>query len=273
MFLIRKNIIHSFIFLSFALCAGVDSARAENFQSGLESLAAKKPDEAIKSFGAHLAENPNDTSAMINLGIAHSMKAQWGMALAQFRSAKNLGVASPSLEQGLRYALDQLPIKDMPHETELWESFRAKVLVGVSGELLLLAFAFAIALFGKMLIGYWAKRRQCLIEDTDPPALTWFHLLSTFLFLSLAILVWANWIDDSETRATIIDEKVAARATSEAESASLFDLHQGFEVIVLRTQAEFSQVRYPGGPSGWIPSKSFMITQNKDTQNRKGGPL
>jgi hypothetical protein len=65
-------------------------------------------------------------------------------------------------------------------------------------------------------------------------------------------------------RATIIADKVSAQIAPGEGQNSLFELYAGFEVLLSNTTPGWTQVRYPGGLTGWVKNDSLMPTSGQN---------
>jgi hypothetical protein len=107
-------------------------------------------------------------------------------------------------------------------------------------------------------------RRRALQNETVMPAPPILPVIFSVLLVGGFFLWAAKTWDMSETRATIVVEKVSVLTAPTDQSASLFDLFEGLEVVVRQTHDNWMQVTYPGGMTGWIPKTSLFITQYGD---------
>lgn len=259
-----------FLMMSLQILLFSGAGRAESepvtdpFAKGIQSLQTKDPKTAMDLFREALSQHPGDTAVLTNLGIASLEAGQKGWAIAYLREALTLGSNLRETRQALEFSLSQLQIKEIPHEIEFWEKLRENVLVGISLPGLLLINAVALLLCGLVWIGYLKDRKAALENETAYAPLRIIHWAASLaLFVSLTLVI-CKILDLSEVRGTIVAEKVQAFSAPSKEAPGLFEIYEGLEVLVQRAQGEWLQIRYPGGPTGWVPVEQVHITQSKD---------
>lgn len=237
---------------------------SESFAKGIEALQTKDPKTAVELFRQALSQHPEDPAVLTNLGISLQQNGEPGWAIAYLRKAQTLGSSLKETGQALEFSLSQLQVKEIPHDIELWEQLRQTILIGIPLPWLVLFNGLALLLFGSLLISFLRDRRKAFEEELVLPNLKvihWFAGLALVCTLTLVVLkVW----DLSEVRGTIVAEKVPANSAPSAEAPSLFELYPGLEVLVQRSEGDWYQVKYPGGPTGWIKKDQIFITQSAD---------
>lgn len=216
--------------------------------------------QALALWQQLLSLNPQDPALLTNAGIAAAQSQQWGLALSYLRDAVHLAPHTEQTQQALEYVQARLPVKEIPHNVELWESYRSSVLGGLSLIPLLLVGALVTLLVGLLFLRWLDDRRLADENDEPLPPFRAIHLISLVLFLAFSGLILSKVYEGLETRATILPEKVAVHSAADAEAPSLFDLYAGLEVWVLRHDGDWVQIQYPGGPTGWLKEDSLRIS-------------
>lgn len=253
--------------LMFILCLSFvgGTALAEElgpFDRGVSLLQEKNASEAVAAFKEALESRPDDPTILTNLGIASFVAGQKGWAMAFLRQALSQGSNHPETRRAFQFVSSQLEVKELPHEVELWEVFREKVLLGISLTHLLATFALILLLAGLVFIRFLARRQRALKDEGPLPGFGAMHGATVLVLLISLALLWAKWADETQVRATVVADKVPVLTAPSAEAPPLFDLFAGLEVIVQREQNGWYQVQYPGGSVGWIARENVHITQS-----------
>lgn len=262
------------IIVLFSLFGRAESEpKSDPFAAGIQALQTKDPKMAMERFREALSQHPDDTAILTNLGIAAQEAGQKGWAIAYLREALTLGSSLRETRQALEFSLSQLQIKEIPHEIEAWEKLRENVLVGISLPGLLFMNALALLLCGLVWINYLKGRKIALENETVFPPLRIIHWAASLVLVVSVSLVICKILDLSEVRGTIVGERVQAFSAPSKEAPGLFEIYEGLEVLVQRSQDQWLQIRYPGGPTGWVPADQVHITQSKDLISiAKAGP-
>jgi hypothetical protein len=242
---------------------------SDSFAKGIQQLQTKDASGALTSFREALLQHPDDTAILTNLGIAAQEAGLKGWAIAYLREALTLGSRLRETRQALEYSLSQLQVKELPHEIEPWEKLRENVLVGISLPWLLFFNGGALLLFGIVWIRFLKERKLAFENESLLPTLRPMHWAASFVFLISLSLVACKILDLSEVRATIVAEKVSAYSAPSTEAPTLFEITEGLEVLVQREEGKWLQIRYPGGPTGWVNLDQVHITQSQNLL--KGG--
>jgi len=56
----------------------------------------------------------------------------------------------------------------------------------------------------------------------------------------------------------IVVKKTPALSAPAENAPTLFELHEGFEVVILELKDDWIQVNYPGGLTGWVPKTAVL---------------
>lgn len=239
------------------------SSGESHFRTGIEAYQKGDADEARAAFAQALQVSSENPNALYNLALIEQDLGRTGMAIALWRKALALNPGYQPARQALNWATDRLERKEIPHDTEIWETFRTSALVQFSLESFLLVTVLLLFLSGWLLLGYFGKRRQARLDEKPTPKPSFSVLLFSTLFVLFAGLSLSKTFDQQSLRATVIPKKIEVRSTPDPEGTVLFDLHEGLEVIVRDSMGEWRQVTYPGGPTGWVPKTAVFSTQDK----------
>jgi tetratricopeptide (TPR) repeat protein len=264
------------LFSNFSLAADVAPAPAPagssessanfqaSFQAGVKNYQEKKFDQAQVDFQQALEANPQNVSALTNLALAQFQKGQKALAIALLRKATNLDPEFSTARVALSFILPQLEVKEIPHEILLSETLHRSLFSQFSG----FAFSVVAALFVFAalwsLLQYLGGRRRALQQDQPLPAFSVLTVVFLVGALVTLVLLGLKIFDQEATRATVIaEQKIDALSLPDEKAPSLFELYPGLEVFVNQRQKDWSQVTYPGGPTGWIPAAALFTTTEK----------
>lgn len=268
----------TFIFILFSFCVSILSpfgsslAFAQNppdaiksgsgFEEGLSSYEKKDFDQAIAHFSRALEQNPLSPSILTNLALAHFQKNQLGYALAYFKQALSLDPDFGPAKSGFEFVFSKLPVKEIPHRTESYESFRKTFLEPVSVWFYVFFGSFLFLVSGWLLIRYFGKRKKAFEEEAPLPPFPGVGALFAVGFVLITSLLFAKFYDLKISRGIIVASKSTVLTAPSAQASSLYEIPEGLEVIVQRQEKEWSQVTYPGSVTGWIPSAELVLTPN-----------
>lgn len=235
-------------------------ASDESYQKALRFYQEQNFTEAQTQLSEVLTKEPQNKFALYNWGLASYKLSQRGRAVAAWRRALTLDPNFSLPAKALRFAQTEMPNDVFDHGTSTWESLRANVL----DEALLDRFygLSVLLLLGTLFLGvrYFGARHRAYRDETAlPPFPTVATVFALLLVISIGLTA-SKFVAVTETRATIIDSGVVVRSGPNEADNSLFELIEGTEVIVRMKVKDWLQVTYPGGLTGWIPTRSAFVT-------------
>jgi hypothetical protein len=198
------------------------------------------------------------------LGLSYFQIKKKGLSIAMFRRALFVEPSQGVAEAGLNFVLSQLEVKEIPHQIETYERLRSTVLNSVSlngFHVLTLLLLFSS---GYIWLQFLGRRRKSFELEEAPPSTPVIGLLLAVGFTFSVIFTALKVYDLNIPRATIITDKVSAQTAPGDGQSGLFDLYEGFEVIVRNAANDWIQVSYPGGLTGWVKKDSLMSTSSKN---------
>lgn len=231
-----------------------------SYESALKLYQEGRFAESESAFMQVIQTQTDNKFALYNWGLAAYQAGQKGKALAAWRRALTIDPDFAGPRRALDFAATEMPAQVFENSTSGWEDLREAVLnqssldrfVGIS----VLLFLFA----GFLGVRYFGARHRALRDETSlPPFPTVLILLSILLVISLFFTV-AKLTAEGEARATVILSDTAVRSGPSPEDNVLFELIEGVEVILIRRHDEWSQITYPGGLTGWVPSAAIFQT-------------
>ncbi len=254
----------AFLFLTIFFFTSLGFSQSPSFdelhQAGVKAYQEKAYEKARDSFTQALDKDPHNASTLANLALVQFKLNHKGEAVALFRRALEIDPTLPTAQNGLKYVLSQLEIKEIPHRIETYETLRTQFIQPFTLATYLALTALLIFCAGWNLLAYLGRKRKALEEEKSFPA---FPTIGVFLAVLAACSIFLTSLkiyDGTVPRGTILTETLSVQAAPGENQVSLFDLHAGFEVTVQNSDKEWIQVTYPGASTGWIPKKSIMIT-------------
>src|SRR5690606_12570907 len=116
-----------------------------------------------------------------------------------------------------------------------------------------------LAVGGWLLLTYFGRRRKAFQHEEPLPNFPWMGSALAALFAVAITLSGLKAFENPVPRATAIVSSPVRSAPSDA-SSTLFELREGADVILRQAKKGWTQIRYPGGMSGWVPNEALFQT-------------
>jgi tetratricopeptide (TPR) repeat protein len=234
-------------------------------QSGIKYYHESKFAQAQEDFQKALDLDPKSIPALTNLALAQFQNGNKGWALALLRKATTLDPNFSTLKQAQDFIYPQLEVKELPHEILLSETLHQRILAPVSIFWFSVLSALFILACGWSLLSFFGARKRALEQDLPNAQISFLSVIFALGAVLCIVLFGLKLFDQKNIRATVVAAKVAALSLPDDKAPSLFDLSQGLEVLIDKEQIDdnkktWSQVTYPGGPTGWVPKSSLFVT-------------
>ncbi len=224
---------------------------------------------AKTAFESALAQQPNSPSLLYNLGLVEFRLGNKGLAVGLWRKALTIAPSYGPALHAIGWIESQFPRTNFGNEGDLWEDVRDLLLVPASlTQFVILAFLLFF-ISGWLALRYLGKRRRALLDESPLPPFPVSATVISTLFILSTTLVGLKIYDLSVARGTVVVARVPVLTSPDPESASLFDLFEGFEIVVRQSYGDWLQVTQPGGLSGWIPKESVYLSSDKITAGRE----
>lgn len=259
----KRLIVFFFTLILPSLLWAQDSSFAELFKQGTQFYTAKEYDKARDAFAKAVEKDPHNATALTNLALAQFQLGKKPLAIGLLRKALASDPELSTARAGLKFALSQMDVKDIPHEIETYESVRSKLIAPVPLLAYLILTALLLFAAGWTILSYSGRRRLALHEEKTPPPAPVIGIIFSLGFVVSLSLLGLKIFDTNILRATIINDKVSLQTAPGENQAAILDLYGGMEVIVKANDKEWVQVTYPGSLTGWIKSSSVMITSGQ----------
>ncbi|WP_413583127.1 tetratricopeptide repeat protein [Bdellovibrio sp. HCB288] len=230
------------------------------FNQGTQHYTAKEYEKSRDAFAKALELDPHNATTLTNLALAQFQLGNRPLAVGLFRKALTNDPELTQARTGLKFALTQMDVREIPHQIETYETVRKKLLAPVPTTAYLITTALFMFAAGWILVGFFGQRRRAIAEEKSLPGFPVIGSILSLGFLISLTLLSLKIYDQTILRATIISEKVSLQAAPGENQAALLDLYGGMEVIVQNENAEWSQVTFPGSITGWVKKSAILQT-------------
>ena len=235
------------------------TANAEElFAQGTQLYQNQRYVEASDKFKDLASRHSSHAAIFFNWGLSEYQAGRRGLGVALWRRALTLRPGYRPPREALTVATRQMQLREFD-DSQLLERVRHTILVRFSLDQLLGATCVLLAASGWLLLTYVGRRRRALNTEQPLPPFPWIGGALTFLFLILASVSLLKGYEQTVPRATAVTVTAVRSAPSDASSI-LFELREGADVILRQAKKGWTQIRYPGGMSGWVPNEALFQT-------------
>jgi tetratricopeptide (TPR) repeat protein len=219
-----------------------DNSPSDTFSSALQSFKTKDYVQSRKLFENLIAQHPNDTALLYNLGLVEAMDNHPARAFAYWRKALFLSPGDGPSLQGIARIKDSVDYPS-PLMPLYWR-------IPIAWMFILSALAWLLSGF---LILFSLRRRK----NKQSPI--WGSVIaSCVVFIILSSLSLHNyWLSFERTSGTVM-AATPAFASPQKDAASLFDFREGDEVQILRSQGQWAHVQKSATAVGWVQKQSIL---------------
>jgi hypothetical protein len=241
----------------------VTNASEDGFQSGIKLYQELKYSEAFDKFKKEFSDGKDFASLHYNWGLAAYKLKQKGYAVGLWRRALFLDPEFRPAQQALEIVEHELP-RDTSGETSSWWSFRTHILDRAStGKFLFLTWVL-LGLSGFLLVRYVAARKTALVKELPmpkPPTVGVGLLVVMLLFAFFSI---AKIFSVFEIHATVVTSTATMHTGPNGDDNAIFDVLEGFDVIVQSVHNGWVQINLRSGQSGWVKADSLIQHTGKN---------
>lgn len=214
--------------------------------------------EAAKAFNTLLSFDPLQPPVLTNLGLAEYQAGHRGLGVGLWRKALVVDPTYVPARKALNFAEQAMQLGS--GEETLWlESFRKDVLSHISLDQLLGLTLIMLLLGGWRILTFLGLRRVALRDELPMPPFSWVGAVFTVIFFAGLATTSLKAMELREPRATAV-VRVSARTGPSENSSSIFELREGVDVILRQAKKGWTQIRHPGGMSGWVPNEALYQT-------------
>ncbi len=230
----------------------------ELFAKGNELYQAQKFPQAAENFKDLVSRNPNRASFFFNWGLAEFQAGRRGLGVGIWRRALMIEPGYTPAQDALDFAIRQMQLREISSSGWIgWLTNEA--LSGISLDQMLGLTCILLATGGWLLLTYIGRRRKALQQEEPLPHFPWIGGALAGLFVTSVVLSTVKALEVSTPRATAIQATPVRSAPSDA-SSTLFELREGSDVVLRQAKKGWTQIRYPGGMSGWVPNEVLFQT-------------
>lgn len=248
-----------FLVLIILAFLGVSSAAEEDaFQLGLTAFQQKDFAKAKEYFAKAYANEPLEASILHNWALTELQLGKKGYAMGLWRKALAVDPNFIPAAKGREYLEQKYQMR--PVEKDVWSRAFNRMIDRFSFDELLGAVAVLLASGSWLWLRFFKKRRFAFEEaQPSPPFPTVATLFTIILSLGLTTL-GLRAARQFSSRATIVASSASAKSLPSDQGATLFEVPEGAEVLVRRTQSGWLQVTNADDLTGWIEADQALVT-------------
>lgn len=230
----------------------------ELFAKGNELYQSQKFAQAAENFKDLASRNPSHAPFLFNWGLSEFQAGRRGLGVGIWRRALAVAPGYDPAQEALAFAIRQMQLRE-PSPGGWLDWLRTEILARLSLDQLLGLTWVLLASGGWLLLTYIGRRKKALRQEEPLPPFPWVGgALATLLVIALG-LSSIKALDVSTPRATAIAATPVRSAPSDG-SSTLFELREGADVVLRQAKKGWTQIRYPGGMSGWVPNEVLFQT-------------
>lgn len=241
-----------------------DTGAAEAYQKGLKHYQDKDFSRAREHFKMAWSSEPQNPLVLYNWGLSEYQLENNGMALAAWRKALFLDPDLEPASRAIEFLMSTSSVGSTSYRGGYWESYRAKILSRVSINQIFLLTLVLLVSCGWLVIRYLGQRKMAVEEELPLPPIPWLGIALLVFFLAFQMTAALKVYDYFTPRATVIAQTVTVKSAPTKDSSTLFEIYEGSEVLLKRKTSDWSQVKYPGGLTGWVESQSLFHTSGRE---------
>lgn len=232
-----------------------------SFQLGLTAFQQKNFAQARDYFQKAAETQPFEASILHNWALTELQLGKKGFAIALWRKALVIDPNFTPAVKGREFLESRYQIR--PLEKDAWSRTFNRFIDRFSFDELLGAIAVLLAAVSWLWIRFFRRRKVAYEEaQPSPPFPTVATIFTIVLSVGLSILA-LRASRSLNPRATIVAERVSAKSLPSAQGAALFELAEGSEVLVRRTQENWLQVTNSDDLTGWVESVQVFVTSGR----------
>lgn len=240
------------------------SVDANGYHAGLRLAQEKKFSEAAEQFQSEYLRGKDFSALYYNWGLVAYELEKNGLSVGLFRRALYLDPDLSVASQALDFVAKKTPGAKDDLAPRPWASWRDSVFSRLNLNKLLFLTWLLLVFSGFLLIRYWGRRNKALKNEAPLPPAPTLGLFFASLFVLCSLLSVAKGLSLLEVHATVIHPNVTLRTGPSTEDNAVFDLLEGFDVVVRQAQNSWALVTITSGVSGWVPTESlFQHTGSK----------
>jgi len=224
------------------------------FETGNELYRASDFEGAADHYRRILESGVQNAEVHYNLGNALYRLNRIGPAILQYEKAARLAPGDPDIEENLAFLKTLTADRTTgPAASASGFSLVDRALgftsPGQDAAILCALWILFMGLIAAVIAARgWRTRRLALWGAC---------ILLLPVVLAAGTLSWKTWRNANVQHGVVLAERVDVRSGPGDDHASLFTVHEGLTVRVLRVQGSWAWIRIDSGLNGWVPSDSF----------------
>lgn len=228
------------------------------FNRATENHKSKNYTDAEKLYLQVLNDNPHTPEVLRNLGLLYFSMDHKGRALGFLRSLTELEPRNIETYRTIDFIENKLTNKDFEHDRSFFEDLDLISLRWVKLPELLVFHFMVTALFGIFFVRRLSLRRKSLRLDEKIEVWTPQIYSGAIIVIILSGLSLLKIQFNLENHATIITKnKLTVKSGPSENGADLYDLFEGFEVVIDSTYKDWSQITYQNRYTGWVKTNTI----------------
>lgn len=252
-----KTIIKPLIFILFftqslSTVALAQSAQ-ELYQEGLGLFQKQQLSEAQDKWQQALKIEPDNPYILFNLGLVKFELEEWGWSLAYWKKAQFLKPGLDGVQLGMKKLETKLGKKLAVEQGFFSSSFSY---FGFWPLLLFFSICFFTAIW--LWLHYFEAKRLAREENSLSPSFPIKACVFSTAALTFIILSGLKLYLTFDETAVVVDKKAFARSTPSEKGTELFELPEGSQVTLRKTQGDWVQARLKGGLIGWVKNEQIF---------------
>jgi len=240
-----------------AVVTAPTQAAAPTFEAGVKLYQEQHFAEAFDTFKSVYSAGRDFAALHYNWGLAAYKLQKKGLAIGLWRRALYLDPELAPASSALELAAHEMP-RNWNEEVSTWNKLRADILDRVSLNKLAIATWLFLSIGGFLFVRYVSQRLRAFRNEEPLPPFPIVASVLAGLFVVMAALSVAKLVAMNEIDATVITATTPIRTGPSVEDNAIFDLLEGFEVLVRSTQKGWVQVSLKSGQVGWVPAESLF---------------
>ena len=253
-----KNAFALFLTIYSTVTVATTSDSAMLLGKGLKYYQEGQYDQAKNTFQSLLEVHPDNAALLFNLGLTQYHLGHYGLAIGLWRKALHQNPYLIEANQAIHFTEKHIQAPQQQMQILWMERLRNWILVYISLDLCL----FLTVVFGFFFLWFKIKylilRNAALKKANHPPVVPTSLIALGSIWVFILLITALKTKDYLTLRATIIAHKVTAKVGPSDQTASLFKLAEGQDVIIKQTQNDWVQVQYLGGQTGWVQQKDIF---------------
>jgi len=227
----------------------------QKFKEANHLYAENKFDDALKLYEQIISEDYSSPELFFNTANTYYRINKIGKAIYYYEKAKMLAPNDDDIKYN--FELAKLRIKNLPPEVPKIFPVRVfkQIMFWKSGKIWgLFSLLFFVLFLGIIYTYFTAKSSKSKKTRMLTAIITLFFSISTFVFMqyNLSLL-------NADNKAIIIKSKVTAKSSPDNSANNLFEIYEGYKVIIETRNADWCEIILTDGRKAWIKNEDLMV--------------